>query len=93
MAATTAHISFLGGGMVLSAATPYERQLLVEHILGQVRSKRQIQVRADRRHWMIELADEQQPAMCERCGRTILDAVCRGRRGESPQCVGCALAV
>jgi len=77
--------------MVLSAATPYERQVLIEHVLGHVRSKRQIQVQADRQRWVVELVDEQSPVDCERCGRKILDAICRGRRGETPYCVACAL--
>lgn len=91
MAAGTAHILFSGGGMVLSAATPYERQVLIEHVLGHVRSKHQVQVHADRRQWLVELADEQRPMVCNVCARKILDAVCWGRRGETPYCVVCAL--
>jgi len=29
-----AHISFDGGGLIVPAQRPYERQLLVEHIAG-----------------------------------------------------------
>ena len=77
--------------MVLAAATPYERQVLIEHVLGHVRSKHHIQVQADRRQWVVERADEQRPTVCHACARKILDAVCRGRRGDTPYCVTCAL--
>jgi hypothetical protein len=91
MAANTAHITFSGGGMVISAATPYERQVLIEHVLGHVRSKRHIQVQADRRRWVVELADEGKPTVCAHCERRIFDAVCRSHLAETPYCVVCAL--
>jgi hypothetical protein len=92
MAAGMAHILFPGGGMFLSAGTPYERQVLIEHILGHVRSKRILEVKADRRRWLVERADDQQgEVVCGRCKRKILDAVCRGQRDDTLYCVVCAL--
>lgn len=61
-----AHISFEGGGMIVSAQTRYERQLLFEH--AETYTKRHGSVRLDvnRRHWTISRLDGE-GEMCVSC--------------------------
>lgn len=41
------HISFAGGGLFLPARSPYDRQMLVEHVTDRVRCKGHLQVLTD----------------------------------------------
>jgi hypothetical protein len=52
-----AHISFEGGGFIIPAHTPYEREMLVEHL--EVSTKRHGRIRLDinRRRWTISVND------------------------------------
>jgi hypothetical protein len=47
----TAHISFTGGGVVLPAHTPYDRQLLFEHVEASARQHHHVELSAKGRHW------------------------------------------
>lgn len=93
MAAGTAHIVFAGGSLTLPAQTPYDRQQLMDHVLGSARSKQQVQVRVDHTMWLIERSSSQHPVVCSICTRRIDHAVCRRPRGTAAAyCVACALA-
>lgn len=50
-----AHISFEGGGLIVPARTPYERQLLIEHL--EVATNRHGHVRLDinRQRWTVSV--------------------------------------
>jgi hypothetical protein len=63
-----AHISFAGGGFITPAQTPYERQLLVEHI--EVSTKRHgcIHLEFNRRHWTIRM-NKGPGAVCASCSQ------------------------
>jgi hypothetical protein len=67
---SVAHISFEGGGLIVPAQTPYERELLFEHL--EISAKRHGCVRLDvnRAHWTISLRDGDQEA-CALCRRGL----------------------
>lgn len=50
-----AHISFEGGGLIIPVHTPYERQMLIEHL--EVSTKRHGRIRLDinRRRWTVSM--------------------------------------
>jgi hypothetical protein len=66
---SVAHISFEGGGLIVPAQTPYERELLFEHV--EVSTKRHgcVQLDVNRAHWTISLrnGDREACAACSRC--------------------------
>lgn len=83
-----AHISFTGGGVFLPARNPYDRQVLVEHVADQVRSKGEVQVALDDRCWSVCMTDV--GTSCSSCGRP-LDSVCySATNGQTAYCVRCA---
>ena len=89
----TAHIIFADGQLNLPAQTPYDRQQLVEHVLGGARSKQGMRVRVDQHTWMVERAAWRHLEMCSGCARRIDHAVCRHRQGTTMvYCVACAMA-
>lgn len=91
MVAEIAHIVFAGGGLFLPARTPYDRQLLREHVRDTVHHKLQMQLNVDDRTWRVELPDDQRTAVCDRCGRPINHAACRRSDAPSGYCIACAV--
>jgi hypothetical protein len=67
---SVAHISFEGGGLIVPAQTPYERELLFEHV--EISAKRHGCVRLDvnRGHWRISLCNGDREA-CASCRRGL----------------------
>ena len=67
---SVAHISFEGGGLIVPAQTPYERELLFEHV--EMSTKRHGCVRLDvnRGHWTISLRNGDREA-CASCSRWL----------------------
>jgi hypothetical protein len=50
-----ARISFHGGGLLLPAKTPYERELLFEHITDCTKRHGQVRLEFNRREWFVRL--------------------------------------
>jgi len=85
-----AHISFAeGGGVVLPARSAYDRDLLVEHIAGSVRSKGCVRVAVDDRSWSVLRGDGPSRTMCDGCGYELLAACCSASDGAA-YCLRCA---
>ena len=63
-----AHLSFEGGGLIVPAQTPYERQLLVEHI--EVSTKRHgcVRLEVNRRCWIVSM-NNGPLAVCAACSQ------------------------
>src|SRR5574340_33644 len=87
-----AHISFRGSGMFLPARTPYDREVLAEHVSARARVHGIVQVLVDGRRWMVS---------AHRAGMTVRCAGCRGSsdlqwvEGATPEpafCGRCALS-
>ena len=88
-----AHVSFRGGGFFLPVRTPYDRQMLIEHVASRVRVKGRVQVLVDDRHWMIDLNHEASAPSCMSCGHMMDSACYCTRSAGQPYCVRCALGV
>ena len=87
-----AHVSFSGGGIFLPARTPYDRQMLVEHVVDRAHSRGQVQVLLGEQRWMVHAKRGALALCCSSCSNTV-DAACY----SSPQssgalCVRCAFA-
>ncbi len=50
-----AHVSFEGGGLIVPAQTPYERQLLCEHAEASTRQHGSVQLSLNGRLWTLSL--------------------------------------
>ena len=86
-----AHISFSGGGVFLPARNPYDREILVEHVSERVRSKGEVQVALDDRHWSVCRSCSTSGACCSGCGHS-LDSTCYAFAKDGvAYCVRCAL--
>ena len=87
----TAHISFAGGGLILPAHTPYDRQLVFEHVEASAKHHQQVELSARGRHWRILLKAARRE-LCGGCARSLLDlAYRRNGRNFCAQCVRHAL--
>ena len=63
-----AHLSFKGGGLVLPVHTPYERELLVEHIEASTKRHGRSRLELNRRRWVIR-TNEGVRAVCASCSQ------------------------
>ncbi|HVN85274.1 MAG TPA: hypothetical protein VMW17_10555 [Candidatus Binatia bacterium] len=63
-----AQLSYKGGGIILSAQTPYERELLVECIEATTRRHGPLVLHVSGRHWSIRISDGVHPA-CVSCSQ------------------------
>jgi hypothetical protein len=63
-----AHISFEGGGLIVPVHTPYERELLVEHVEASTKRHGCIHLEVNRRHWTISMNDGLR-AVCAACSQ------------------------
>jgi hypothetical protein len=86
-----AHMTFAGGGLVLPARTPYERELLREHVLSYARDKNPLQLTVGRTTWVIDRPSANRPVVCERCQRQLTAAALHTPQSSECYCVACAL--
>jgi hypothetical protein len=63
-----AHISFAGGGLIVPAQTPYERELLIEHIEASAKARGSIGLDLDGRQWTVSSKDGRHEG-CASCDR------------------------
>jgi len=85
-----AHVSFSGGGLFLPARTPYDRQVLMEHVTNRVRSNGLVQVLVDDQRWMVHFRRGALAAWCASCG-ACLDSACRSTTSAGiAYCMACA---
>jgi hypothetical protein len=85
-----AHVSFRGGGLFLPARTPYDRQLLAEHVAARVRCSGQVQVLLEDQRWLVSRSSPRGSARCGRCGVALI-ASCSAAAGDDAWCLTCAL--
>jgi hypothetical protein len=82
-----AHISFGGGGLILPAQTPYERQLVFEHVEATAKRHEHVELSAEGRQWRIGLPTARRELCC-RCLRSLNGRAFR-TNGQS-LCAHCA---
>ena len=63
-----AHISYEGGGLIIPVHTPYERQLLVEHVEASTKRHGCIRLEVNRRHWTISMNNGRR-SVCALCSQ------------------------
>ena len=63
-----AHLSFKGGGLILPAYTPYERELLVECVEATTKRHGNLRLQVDGRHWNIRMSNGLR-RVCVSCSR------------------------
>jgi len=82
-----ARISFQGGGLFLPAKTPYERELLFEHVNEYTKRHGQVRLDFSRKEWLVRL--KASPAeICAACRQPLENlAYTRGDRTLCGQCV------
>jgi hypothetical protein len=86
-----AHVSFAGGGTFLPARSPYDRQLLAEHVSERVRTKGQVQVLMGDHLWMVLRNRSAAGTRCPRCGVAVTAACYFRGCGDVGYCITCAL--
>lgn len=87
----TAHITFVGGGLLLPARTLYDRQILREHVLNRAQHGEHVQIRVGRKTWLVERPGRQRSFVCELCERRLTVAALHAPPSENVYCVACAL--
>lgn len=69
------HVTFAGGGIVLPAREPYDRELLVEHVAERVRWNGVVRVAIHGRTWSVRRIDDTVTAACTRRVESSEDAI------------------
>jgi hypothetical protein len=87
----TAHLTFTGGGLLLPARTPYDRQILTEHVLDRARHSMQVRVVIGRKTWIVERPNAQRSSVCSRCAQPLTSAVLHLSSDAVIYCAWCAL--
>ena len=87
-----AHMTFSGGGMMLPASTPYEREVLREYLLDRALRTERVQLRARGKTWSVERCSPKQPRTCSRCKRHLAAAALHAPGSTTDYCVPCALS-
>ncbi|MBI4517463.1 MAG: hypothetical protein HY699_16795 [Deltaproteobacteria bacterium] len=85
-----AHVTFAGGGIVLPAREPYDRQLLVEQVAERVQRKGVVRVAIHGRTWNVRRIDDNVTAACTRCRRSLHGTCYATTPGDARHCLRCA---
>jgi hypothetical protein len=71
-----AHISFEGGGLIVPAQTPYDREVLIEHVEASTRRHGLVHLDINNRRWEISVnADSSE--VCGACSRYPSNSTCQ----------------
>jgi len=66
----TAHITFTGGGLILPAHTPYDRQIIFEHVEAAAKHHELLGLRANGHYWSIS-HNTARLELCAPCSRGV----------------------
>jgi hypothetical protein len=91
MTSGIAHISFPGGGFILSARTPYDRQIFIEHVLDRVHVMGELRVLLDDQRWLVRAQRSRPIIPCTHCGATV-QLTCYSAASGLPFCMSCAFS-
>ena len=83
-----AHVSFQGGGLIVPAHTPYERELLFEHVEASTKQHGGVRLDWRHQHWTVSLSNGQ-GEVCGACRRS-LNNLMTYRFDKRTLCVWCA---
>jgi hypothetical protein len=82
-------MSFRGGGLILPARSPYDRQILIEHVVDRANVSGDVQVLLDGQRWQVQAQRGQLMAGCAHCGAPLYSA-CYSAANRVAFCVNCA---
>ena len=82
-----AHLSFDGGGLIVPAQTPYERQLLFEYVEASTKQHGGVRLRLNGQLWTISQKNGGHE-VCAACRRSLDNLVYRSD-GQT-RCIRCA---
>jgi hypothetical protein len=85
----TACIYFPGGKLLLPARTPYEREVIVDHVRHRLRRDGFVRLERSGRASRIVAVADAMGERCRLCGASAGNAACR--RGGRLLCVSCAV--
>jgi hypothetical protein len=68
-----AHVSFQGGGLILPAHTPYDRELLFEHVEASAKQHGGVRLDWRHQHWTVSVSNGQRE-VCAACRRPAVVA-------------------
>jgi hypothetical protein len=86
-----AHVSFPGGSTFLPARNPYDRQMLLEHIVARTHAEKRVQLLVDDLRWMVHLRRGPATAHCSACN-CVLNSTCYSTDEHgAAHCLGCAI--
>ena len=88
----SASVKFKGVGVLLSAQTAYDRELVMDYVRGCARAQRGVRLRIGRETWRIEPVESRDAQVCCHCRRPIVGARCYAVHRGTVECVGCALS-
>lgn len=66
-----ARISFHGGALFLPVKTPYDREVLFEHLDLYAKRHGSVRVELNRREWMVTRSNGGEPPACSLCSRRL----------------------
>ncbi len=87
----TAHLMYRGGGILMPARTPYDRQVLRDHVLASARHQEHVRISVGRRTWTVERPTAEHPRICVDCDRQLTVAALFTVADPRVHCVACAL--
>lgn len=88
-----AHVSFTGGGLFLPVRSPYDRQILLEHVTERARKKGLVQILLDEARWMVDGRKRASRTPCTSCGDTVHFACFSPSHNDAVYCLSCAFGV
>ena len=84
-----ARISDAGGGIVMPARSPYDRELLLDCLRQRLHRNASVRLELDGRRWSVTLPDVPPRPDCARCRRVARLYGINDARAGGPVCVAC----
>jgi hypothetical protein len=88
-----ASIRYAGGGVMLPAQSPYDRETLLACLCHRLRQSGAVQLELDGRRWSITSRTATVPPSCTLCGRAARLYGIGGTRVDGPICAACLAAL
>lgn len=84
-----AHVSFPGGGAFLPARSPYDRQMLIEHVAHRLHAEGRVQVLLDEQRWLVQSDRGAGAPHCAACACPV-SVACYAATNGVAYCPKCA---
>ncbi len=88
----SAQVTFAHGGLVLPAGTPYDRQLVRDHIVNTARRAGGARIVVAGDTWVVESPGQEAGRDCKNCQRHLTTAALRKPDSHARFCVTCVLS-